>query len=65
MNICQVLNLIKKTSVNQLINIKKFNKGTTNYARSYMASYCMCTLINIGFFDELKHKTRVKIAQFV
>lgn len=53
MKIQQILDLIKRTSFRQLLKIRKFNKDTIKYARSYMTTYSLCSLLNIGFIDEL------------
>lgn len=64
MNIPQTINLLSKTSPLQLFKIKKFHDSTMTYARNYMATYCICTLFNIGFFDVLKEKNALDLNAF-
>lgn len=65
MNILQIFDLIRKTGPSQLLKIKKFHRSTLTYARSFMASYCICALLNIGFFDILAKNKSVDLDSFV
>lgn len=65
MKIFQILDLIRKTGPSQLLKIKKFHDSTLTYARNFMASYCICSLFNIGFFDILRNDRDVDLDSFV
>lgn len=65
MKIFQIFDLLSKTSLLQLSNIKKFHDSTLTYARNFMASYCICALFNIGFFDVFRDKKSVDLGLFI
>lgn len=64
MKIKQILDLINKTSLGQLLRIRKFNADTIKYARSYMTTYSICALFHSGFIDELNKNGAVEPKSF-
>ena len=65
MNLFQIFDLIRKTRFSQLMKIKKFHDSTLTYARNFMASYCICALFNIGFFNELSESKIIDLDLFL
>ena len=64
-NFIQLFDLIRKTGFTQPLKIKKFHNSAITYARNFMATYCVCALFNIGFFDEIAKNKVVKLDVFI